>query len=175
MTASGPDGISSRMLKGSADVISYSLAKLFNLSLVKGIVPSAWKLSNVTSVYKAGDPKLVSNYSPISLLSLPSKLLERIIHNKVMSFLLSNSILSLNQFGFHPASSTQEVEKAVKQFTKTFNSPRVSDTHRLCACQCKAPLPPTGRGGVGDRGFEWKLCPIGGAYDHTNYTNITCT
>ncbi len=108
VTASGPDGISSRMLKGTADVISHSLSNLFNLSLVEGVVPSSWKLSNITPVFKAGDPKLVSNYRPISLLSLPSKLLERIIHNKLMPYLLSNSILSQNQFGFRPASSTQE-------------------------------------------------------------------
>ena len=52
------------------------------------------------SVYKDGDPKLVSNYRPISLLSIPSKLLERIIHNKLMNHLLSNSIISRQQFGF---------------------------------------------------------------------------
>jgi len=107
-TASGPDGISSQMLKGTADVISSSLASLFSLSLKKGVVPTAWKLANITPVYKAGDPKLVSNYRPIALLSLPSKLLERIVHSRLLSHVLSNSFLSLRQFGFRPASSTQE-------------------------------------------------------------------
>ena len=81
---------------------------LFNLSLSSGIVPTDWKLSNVTPVYKAGDPKLVSNYRPISLLSLPSKILERFVHNKLLHYLLSNSLLSHAQFGFRPSSSTQE-------------------------------------------------------------------
>ena len=107
-TASGPDGISSKMLKGTSDVISSSLATLFNLSLAKSVVPSFWKVSNVVPVYKTGDPKLISNYRPISLLSLVSKLLERIIHCKLLDYLLSNSILSNSQFGFRPGSSTQE-------------------------------------------------------------------
>ena len=65
-------------------------------------------MSNITPVYKDDDSKLVSNYHPISLLSIPSKLLERIIHNKLMNHLLSNSIISRQQFGFRPQSSTQE-------------------------------------------------------------------
>jgi len=67
-TVSGPDGISSQMLKGTAEVTSSSLSTLFNLSLRKGVVPSEWKTSNVTPVYKAGDPKCVTDYCPISLL-----------------------------------------------------------------------------------------------------------
>lgn len=99
-TASGLDGISSQMLKGTAEVTSSSLSTLFKLSLRKGVVPSEWKTSNVTPVYKAGDPKCVTNYHPISLLSLPSKLLERIVHSRLLSYILSNSILSTSQFGF---------------------------------------------------------------------------
>ena len=107
-TASGPDGISSRMLRGCASTISSYLSTLFNLSLSTGIVPTAWKTSNITPVYKDGDPKLASNYRPISLLSIPSKLLERIIYNKLMKHLLFNSLISRHQFGFRPQSSTQE-------------------------------------------------------------------
>ena len=110
VTVSGPDSISSRMLKGTAAVISYSLANCFQSLLGQGGCPSGWKLSNITPVYKVGNRKLVSNYRPISLLSLPSKLLGRIVHNTLMtlSFLLTNSILPRSLFGFRPASSTQE-------------------------------------------------------------------
>ena len=48
------------------------------------------------------------NYRPISLLPLPSKILERIIHNHLLNHLLSNNFLSPRQFGFRPGSSTQE-------------------------------------------------------------------
>ena len=107
-TPSGPDGISSQMLKISASSVAPQLSALFNLSPSSGSVPTDWKLSKITPVYKAGDPSLVSNYHPISLLSLPSKILERIVHNKLLDYLLSNSLLSRSQFGFRPSSSTQE-------------------------------------------------------------------
>ena len=55
-----------------------------------------------------GDPCCVANYRPISLLSLPSKVLERIVHNRLLDYLLANNILSSCQFGFRPGSSTQE-------------------------------------------------------------------
>ena len=57
---------------------------------------------------KAGDPALASNYRPISLLSLVSKLLERFIHNALLEHVLEYGHLSPKQFGFCPGSSTQE-------------------------------------------------------------------
>ena len=102
-TASGPDGLSSNMLRNTASTIYTSLTALFIKSLSTGIFPSEWKLSNVVPVFKGqGSPSSVSNYRPISLFSLPSKLLER-IHNRLMTYLLSP-----HQFVFCPGSSTQE-------------------------------------------------------------------
>ena len=93
------------MLRNTAHSISPSLHKLFNLSLSSGHFPSDWKSSNITPVHKGGDRRLASNYRPISL---PSKLLERIVHNRLLHHLTANSILSSRQFGFRPGSSTQE-------------------------------------------------------------------
>ena len=108
-TASGPDGLSSHMLRNTASAITSTLTKLFNKSLSTGAVPSEWKLSNITPVFKGkGDPYCVANYRPISLLSLPSKVLERIVHNRLLKYLLANNILSSRQFGFRPGGSTQE-------------------------------------------------------------------
>lgn len=119
-TASGPDGLSSHMLRNTASAIASNLADLFNLSLTKGVLPSAWKLSNITPVFKGkGDPRSVTNYRPISLLSIPSKLLERIVHNRLLKYLTTNKLLSSRQFGFRPASSTQEALLAV---TKDWSS-----------------------------------------------------
>ena len=60
------------------------------------------------SSQKSGDKSLVTNYRPISLLSIPSKVLKRIVHNRLLQHLTTNSILSLRQFGYRPGSSTQE-------------------------------------------------------------------
>ncbi len=67
-TASGPDGISSHMLRNTV-----ASTTVFLSLTEKGTFPESWKMSNVTPILKAGDPKLASNYRPISLLSLPSK------------------------------------------------------------------------------------------------------
>jgi len=107
-TASGPDNISSHMLKNTARSISPFLHELFNLSLSTGKLPSEWKISNVTPIPKSGDASQCCNYRPISLLSLVSKTFERIIHNQLLNFLLKHSRISRFQFGFRPNSSTQE-------------------------------------------------------------------
>ena len=107
-TASGPDGISSIMLRKTATSISSKLTTFFNLSLRLGKVPSQWKVSNVIPILKSGDPSNASNYRPISLLSLVSKVLERIIFNQISHHLSINRLLSKSQFGFRSGFSTQE-------------------------------------------------------------------
>ena len=107
-TSTDPDRISSHMLKYMVFSISSSLHKLFKLSLSTGHFPTDWKTSNITPVFKSGAKGSVSNYRPISLLSIPSKLLERIVHNRLLHHLITNSILSPRQDGFRPGSSTQE-------------------------------------------------------------------
>ena len=57
---------------------------------------------------KAGDLSIASYYRPISLLSLVSKILERIVHSRISDFIYANKLLSNCQFGFRPRSSTQE-------------------------------------------------------------------
>ena len=104
-TASGPDGISSIMLRNTATSISSKLTTLFNLSLRLGKVPSQWK---VIPIFKSGDPSNATNYCPISLLLLVSKVLERIIFNQISHHLSINRLLSKNQFGFRSGFSTQE-------------------------------------------------------------------
>ena len=92
-TESGPDGLSSHMLCNTATTIASSLSNLFNSSLSSGVVPSEWKLSNVTSVYKgSGDQKCVTNCRPLSLVS---KVLKRIVHNCLLNFLQSPLITTV--------------------------------------------------------------------------------
>ena len=104
----GPVDISSVVLRSCAQSLCYPHTSLFNLSLSQGVVPDDWKISNVTPFYKSGETALMSNYRPISLLSLCSKILERIIHNKFMKHLVEHNLLLDRQFGFRPGSSTQE-------------------------------------------------------------------
>ena len=77
--ASGPDGISARMLKATAAAITPAVTKLFNLSISTGSFPQAAKSSVVVPVPKSADHTLLSNYRPISLLAILSKVLEKYI------------------------------------------------------------------------------------------------
>ena len=106
--ASGPDGISSVVLRNCAPSIHCHLCSLFNLSLSQGKVPDDWKNSNVTPIFKSGDESLAQNYRPISLLSLSSKVLKRLVHVYLTEHVMENNLLSRKQFGFRSGSSTQE-------------------------------------------------------------------
>ena len=97
--ASGPDGISGRMLKNTACSIAPALTKIFNLSISTGIVPDEWKLSHVVSIPKCNKYDEVSGYRPISLLSNCSKMLEKHVSHLLTMHLKTHCPLSPNQWG----------------------------------------------------------------------------
>ena len=107
-TASGPDGISTWMLKSTSSSIASPLCHIFNLSISSGLVPLDWKSSFVVPIPKSAptSSSSPSNYRPISLLSLVSKLLEKHIHTLLYDFCISNNLISPFQFGFLPYRST---------------------------------------------------------------------
>ena len=82
------------------------MTKLFNKSVSSGRFPRAWKLSSVVPVPKGDDGSSVSNYRPISLLPIVSKLLERHMYWLTVSHLDVYSPISLYQWGFQPKKST---------------------------------------------------------------------
>jgi hypothetical protein len=96
--ASGPDGISARLLKECSNEIAPSLTTLFKKYLSLGKVPQEWKEANVVPVPTKGNIHEISNYRSISLLSLVSKLLEQVVHIHVSEFVQSS--LSDLQHGF---------------------------------------------------------------------------
>ena len=63
----------------------------------------------MTPVFKTGDLKEISNYRPISVLLCLSKILERIMHNRLYSYLVNEKILYSKQFGFQKGHSTEHV------------------------------------------------------------------
>ena len=100
--ATGPDGVSAQMLKHTAGSITPIITALFNQSVSTGTVPDQWKVSLVVPIHKQGDKANPSNYRPISLLPIISKVLEQHIANKLRSLLS----ISDQQWGFMPGRST---------------------------------------------------------------------
>ena len=129
-TATGPDGISARMLKLSAHSITAPLTLIFNISISSGIFPSDWKNSYIVPIPKSKSPSSSpSDYRPISLLSIISKVLERHIFNYLHDFCTTNQFLSDSQFGFRPGRST---ESALLSITHSWLSSL--DSHNsICA------------------------------------------
>ena len=107
--ANGPDGISAQMLKGTAHSIASSLTKLFNISIRQGRFPECWKTSSVVPIPKSANPSEATNYRPISLLSVVSKMLERHFHQYVTKHLNEYHPLSNKQWGFQSGKSTVTV------------------------------------------------------------------
>ena len=104
--STGFDNIDSYIVKQIAPQIVNQLANIFNKSFLTGIVHSKLKIAKVIPLYKTKDPALFSNYRPISLLPFFSKILERLMYNRLYNFLTEHNILSMNQFGFRKNYST---------------------------------------------------------------------
>ena len=102
----GPDNIPTKLLKDAIEYICQPLAMIFNASLETGIFPDIWKLARVTPIYKSGQTSNLSNYRPISVLSVLSRLLEKLVHDQLYDFCKTNDSLSKNQFAFRKLHST---------------------------------------------------------------------
>ncbi len=112
--STGDDGISMLMLKQLCEPCSVPIAIIVNMSLEQGIVPDATKLARVIPIHKSKSSEVFNNYRPISLLSNVSKVLEKVVHKRLFSFLLKHNILYDKQYGFRPKRSTID---AITEFT----------------------------------------------------------
>ena len=104
--ATGPDGISPRMLKEAASSIAPSLAHLINFSLQSHVFPAIWKRANVIPLYKKNDKSKFNNYRPISLISCVGKVMERVVFKNVFNHFKDNNLFTPFQSGFMPGDST---------------------------------------------------------------------
>jgi hypothetical protein len=104
--ATGPDGISPKLLHEAGYSIVPSLTRLINMSLSLSKVPKKWKLANVIPLFKSGEKSDVNNYRPVSLLSCVSKMLERIVFKHLYNYIRDNNLISPHQSGFQPGDST---------------------------------------------------------------------
>ena len=85
---------------------SEPLANICNISLMNGIFPDRMKIARVIPLFKNGDVKEFSNDRPVSILPQFSKIVEKVFHNRLMSFINDKQILNNSQFGFRKNMST---------------------------------------------------------------------
>ena len=96
--SAGYDNIPMAIIKRSINSISSPLTHIVNLSIIHSIVPNELKIARVVPIFKSGDKALFSNYRPISVLPCLSKILERIIYNRIINYLNDFNVLCDNQY-----------------------------------------------------------------------------
>ncbi len=100
------NGISSYLIKNVLNCIIEPVSHVFNLSVSSGVVPDQLKIAKISPIHKSGDTSDADNYRPISLLCTFSKILEKLIANRLVEYLDTNEIITKFQFGFRKSHNT---------------------------------------------------------------------
>ena len=127
--ASGPDCIPVVVLKNCEPELSYILAELFNMCLKESCFPDCWKVSSVVPVFKnVGERSTAKNYRPVSLLSVVSKVFEKLVNNRIVDHLEICGLFSDFQYGFRSSRSTVDhltvVSDRIVRVFKSFGATR---------------------------------------------------
>lgn len=107
-SAPGWDSIPTHFLKLAKNEIVPVLTHIINQCFAVGVFPDSLKKAIVTPVFKSGDRDSISNYRPISVLSVFSKIIEKIMNKRLVSYLNKYNIISERQFGFRQNKSTED-------------------------------------------------------------------
>ncbi|KAK4827581.1 hypothetical protein QYF61_019483 [Mycteria americana] len=150
----GPDGIHPRVLRELAEVLTKPLSILYQQSWLSGEVPVDWRLANVMPIYKKGRKEDLGNCRPVSLTSVPGKVMEQIIMSAIMQHVQDNQVIRPSQHGFMKGRSClinlifydKAVDVVYLDFNKAFNTishstllekPAAHGLHGLTLCWVK--------------------------------------
>ena len=112
-----------RLLNISSIHIASSLCRILNASLENGVIPRDFKLARITPVYKGKGSKYdESSYRPISVIATLAMILEREVAKQIMEYLLSNDLISIDQFAFLKHHSTvTSLHRLIDDWMEAFN------------------------------------------------------
>jgi hypothetical protein len=137
--ATGPDDIPGRILKECSEEIAPALTFIFQQTLDTGDIPDDWRTANIVPVFKKGSRAKPANYRPVSLTSIPCKIIEHILVSHIMDHLDQHDILLDEQHGFrhsrscesqliitthdlaHSLDNKTQVDMAILDFSKAFD------------------------------------------------------
>ena len=111
------------VLKNCEPKLSHILAELFNKCLKESCFPNCWKVSLVVPVFKnVGERSTVKNYRPVSLLSVVSKVFEKLVNNRIVDHLEKCGLFSDFQYAFRSSKSTADLLTVVSdRIARAFN------------------------------------------------------
>ena len=116
------------VFKKISHIISPLLAEIFNESILAGIFPEKLKTGRVIPLFKEGDSTNILNYRPITTLTIYSKIFEKLVHKRMISFISKYNIIKPSQFGFQSNKSTSD---AIIDFLENINDSFSENKHYL--------------------------------------------
>ena len=114
--SSGLDSVNSLVIKTAFKILLPEVTQMFNLSIQTMLYPNSWKKATVVPIPKVGNLSRVQNYRPISLLPLPGKVMEKLIHKQLSTHLETQGLLTEIQHGFRKEHSTVHSVAQVTNF-----------------------------------------------------------
>ena len=126
-SARGDDGLCIRILKLSFSTIGHVLLYIINLCITANDILDLWKHAQVYPIHKSGDPSDPSNFRPIPILTVISKIVERVVQRQLYYYLSANHLLSSIQHGFRPRHSTETAPTYISdEILAAFDSGKIS-------------------------------------------------
>ena len=180
--AVGIDEIPARLLKDSKYTIAETLMKLVNISFNKCIFPNCMKSANIKPIHKKEDPEEPSNYRPLSILPIVSKIFERAATDQIVTYLEQNNLLNETQHAYQKCHSTQTCLSEILNYiyrerdkgnlvgiasldlSKAFDS--ICHTHLIQKLQ---------KLGLGKLSLDWCKSYLQGRTQRTKFKNYTST
>jgi len=116
-------GISPKIINSASIPLAPILTEIVNSSFENGIFPQLLKNACVSPIFKGGSRMEISNYRPVSILPILSKIIEKLMHERLTKFVMDNNIIYEHQFGFQKDKSTtlavmDMTEKIIRSFEK---------------------------------------------------------
>lgn len=123
--AMGCDMLPIKLIKLTISCIYEPLTHVINMSITSGCVPTEWKKARVCALHKGGTHE-PSNYRPISILPIFSKVLERVVFDQLYEYLNNNNLINMYQSGFRPLYSTASaLLNITDEWLKSFEEGRI--------------------------------------------------
>ena len=120
--STGPDEVHPKVLKELATELSHPLSIIYMKSIEESKLSSDWKKAVISVLFKKGDKSMASNYRPVSLTSILCKVLESIIRDHLVEYMMLNSLFSDQQYGFiKKRSSTLQLLKVMDEWTEALD------------------------------------------------------
>jgi len=134
--SAGPDNLPPLFLRNASSSLSFPLAILFRSFFDQKQLPTEWKHSIITPKFKKGDPSAASNYRPIALTVVCSKIFESIISNELLNYLTRNDLITKHQHAFlKKHSTTTNLLESLHDWTISFSNKRSVNVAYIDFCR----------------------------------------